>query len=164
MANGWLSVRGDSAPSTLTSEPTKRDPCLLAAPLSISVSQSCNSVSQIDRRDEGWNTSDGGAGGRRIQEPGPVLELFFNELFFEELWRVCSVAGGGACFGRRWGWGYFLSGKCDHLIGNHLMHLRRSCSASVYPVRRVSRIDGQEQEEEADEEETQWAASHCPTE
>lgn len=63
VVGGWLSVRGDSAPSTLTSEPTKRDPCLHVGPLSISVSQSCNSVIQIDRMDEEWNRSDGGPRG-----------------------------------------------------------------------------------------------------
>lgn len=70
VVGGWLSVRGDSAPSTLTSEPAKRDPCLHAGPLSISVSQSCNSVIQIDRRDEEWNTSDGGPGGPGGREGG----------------------------------------------------------------------------------------------
>lgn len=32
--------------------------------------------------------------------------------------------------------------QCDNLIRNHWIRLLRSCSASVYPVEQVSRIDG----------------------
>lgn len=34
--------------------------------------------------------------------------------------------------------------QCDNLIRNHWIRLLRSCSASVYPVEQVSRIDGRE--------------------
>lgn len=67
VASYWLSVRRDSAPSTLTTKPTKHDHLsfngrpmyanTLSLCLSLSFSLFENSVIQIDRRAEGCNTS-----------------------------------------------------------------------------------------------------------
>lgn len=92
-----------------------------------------------------------------MTSPGIVFTL--SSLRFLEVDEWCR-GGFGRGAGVERGRDYFPSSRCDHLIGNHWMHLPRSCSASVYPVRQVSRIDGQEQEEE----DNQWAASRCPTE
>lgn len=95
-----------------------------------------------------------------MTSPGIVFTLSSLRFLEVDEWCRGGFGRGGVKRVER-GRDYFPSSRCDHLIGNHWMHLLRSCSASVYPVRQVSRIDGQEQEEEED---NQWAASRCPTE
>lgn len=93
-----------------------------------------------------------------MTSPGIVFTLSSLRFLEVDEWGGVGSVGGVERVER--GRDYFPSSRCDHLIGNHWVHLLRSCSASVYPVRQVSQIDGQEQEEE----DNQWAASRCPTE